>query len=433
MGSSSNKILDTKNLVPKGGIDKIFLGSTYSGFQRYDNPTYRFAVSMEEKQRNAFWNPNEISMTNDALKFFELPEFIQEVMIRIWLFQTLMDSAQNSGLEEVLAALCTNPEFEAMFKTQGYFELIHSLSYSHIIRGIFSDATSIFDKIGDYPEIQKRIDKEINLYSKVKNLGNIEDFVQSRRDIEKEVQMYITENNITSKIELKRIKDVLDIVNRNLKLELETDEEGKNKLILELLVGILALEGIKFNVSFLATYVINNNYNNKIQGATRIIKLINFDEDLHNSMISGTIQILRKTKSEGFSELIKSKWFDNMVKETFTNVMKDELEWADYLLSFGNIPTLTKEVIEQFMKYYVDLRMKSIGSEPIYNQKKTDVVQFFESYKDMNLDNSALQESDAAVYSIGILVNDLPDRPLTMKELLELLPKEKPVQKEQGI
>ena len=360
MGSSCDAILCTKNLVPKNAKERIFFGE-YSGFQRYDNPKYPFAVAMEEKQRNAFWNPKEISMTNDALKFFELPEFIQTVMIRIWLFQTLMDSAQNSGLEEILASLCTNPEFEAMFKTQGYFELIHSLSYSHILRGIFADATVIFDQIGDYPEIQKRVDKEIELYRKVKNINDIE------------------------------------------------DETEKKKLMLELLVGILALEGVKFYVSFLATYVINNNYNNKIQGATRIIKLINFDEDLHTSMVSGTIQILKKTKAEGFSELINSPWFTKMAQETFVSVLEDELEWADYLLSFGNIPTLTKEVVEQFMKYYVDLRLESIGVEKVYNQEATDVVQWFENYKDMDKDNAALQESDLAVYNIGILVNDLPE------------------------
>jgi len=159
----------------------------------------------------------------------------------------------------------------------------------------------------------------------------------------------------------------------------------------------------------LITYVINNNYNNKIQGATRIIKLINFDEDIHTSMVAGTIQILKKSKIEGFSEIIKSKWFEDMAKNTFEDVLSDELGFAKYLLSFGNIPTLTLPVVEQFLKYYVDERLQSIGIDKIYNQEKTDVVQWFENYKDMNKDNSALQESDAAVYSIGILVNDIKD------------------------
>lgn len=366
MGASCEKIICTENLVIDKSKEKIFFGE-YSGFQRYDNPTYKFAVIQEERQRNAFWNPNEISMINDSQRFFELPEFIQEVMIRVWLFQTLMDSGQNSGIEEILADLCTNPEFEAMFKTWGYFELIHSLSYSHLLRGIFSDAKAIFDRIDEYPEIKNRINKEIDLYTRVKNIHTIE------------------------------------------------DETEKKKLVIELLVSIFALEGIKFYVSFLITYVINNNYGNKIQGATRIIKLINFDEDIHTAMAAGLIGILRKTKSEGFSELINSEWFDGLVDRVFTEVYEDELGFAKYLMTLGDIPTLTEKVFEAFLKYYVDLRRVQLGIGKKYNQEKTDVITWFESTKDLNKDNAALQESDLAVYSIGILKDDVPDGKYTIR------------------
>jgi len=359
-------ILNTKNLVPKKTLERIFFGE-FSGFQRYDNPMYKFAVSMEEKQRNAFWNPNEISMQTDSQKFFDMPEPMQSVMIRIWLFQTLMDSGQNSGIEGILAEMCTNPEFQAMFKTWGYFELIHSLSYSHILRGIFSSSSEIFDKIKDYPEIQQRIDKEIELYSRVKNISNI--------------------GNI----------------------------EDKKKLVLELLVNIFALEGIKFYVSFLITYVINDSFKNSIQGATRIIKLINFDEDLHTSMCNGLLNILKKEKTEGFSELMNSEWYSDMIQTTMKQVHEDEIIFAKYLLNTGEIPSLTIPVIDQFLKYYVDLRTAQLGQPKIYNQEKTDIVRFFEHYKDMNLDNSALQESDAAVYSIAIMNSDIPDGPLNIE------------------
>jgi ribonucleoside-diphosphate reductase beta chain len=355
-----SKIIDTSNLVTPKENEKIFFGE-YSGFQRYDNPTYKFAVIQEERQRNAFWNPNEISMVNDSQKFFELPKPMQEVMIRIWLFQTLMDSGQNKGLEEVLSELCTNSEFEAMFKTWGYFELIHSISYSHLLRGIFSDASKVFDRVKDYPEIQRRIDKEISLYTLAKNINKNDD---------------------------------LDI---------------KKKLLIELLINIFALEGIKFYISFLVTYIINNAYNNKIQGATRIIKLINFDEDIHTSMCNGLLNILKKEPSEGFTEIMASEWYTDMVKQTLISVYNDEKSWAEYLRSIGDIPGLTGTIIDHFLKYYIDFRCVQLGVDKIFNQEKTEVVQWFENYKDMNKDNAALQESDLAVYSIGIMKNDVPD------------------------
>lgn len=353
-------IVCTEDLVP--GIDKqrIFFGE-YSGFQRYDQPKYSFAVNIEEKMRNAFWNPKEVSLVSTRIKFPDLPEFIQEIETEILLFQTLMDSGNNRGIDEVLSTITTSPEFEAMFKTHAYFELIHSFSYSHILREVFPDATSVFDSLKDRKEIHNRINKEIECFNKVKQMTD------------------------------------------------EPTLENK-RLVLELIVRIYALEALKFYISFLVTYVINNSYNNKIQGISRIIKLINFDEDMHVAVMAGTINILKKEPSEGFTELFESGWYKEMVVSVFKEVVEDEISWGKHLLTFGNIPTLTLPVMENFIKYYANNRVKTILGETIYpDAVKSDVVDWFESYKDINKDNTAQQEAEATNYNIGILVNDVPD------------------------
>lgn len=359
-----NKIVCAEQLIPKKDI-KIFLGP-YNGFQRYDFYKYGFTKSIERKMRGSFWTPEEISLITDRLKFRDLPKFVQTILTKNLLFQTLMDSGQNRGLDSVLAGLATSPEWEATFKTQGYFELIHSLSYSHIVREIFSDgATDLFDEVSNDDQIIHRIDKEITAYSQVAEI----DFIQ--------------------------------------------DETEKRKLLLELFVRIYALEGLKFYVSFLVTYTINNSYQNAIQGITRIIKLINFDEDMHVSVFAGLLNILMKNKDEGFSELMKTDWYHNMVRSIFEEVVADEIVWGEYLLSFGNVPTLTASVIEQFVKYYADDRLGRIKEEKIYNVQAFDIVDWFEVYKNPNLDNVAMQESEAIAYNIGTLKNDLDDKQLT--------------------
>lgn len=382
------QIIDVKNLVTPKEEEKIF-GGKYSGFQRYDAPKYLFADKIEEQQRNAFWNPSEISMVTDSQKFFELPDDIQEVMKRVWLFQTLMDSGQNKGLEEVLAEMCTNAEFEAMFKTWAYFELIHSKSYSHILRGIFVDSSGIFDLIADYPEIQHRIDHEISLYSDVQNV-------------------YRTNKQITENVDIPEHLDWENsLVEINTTNPVVPDDLDANRNIIRLMISVFFLEGIKFYVSFLVTYVINNAYGNKIPGATRIIKLINFDEDLHTEMSRGTLKILADNPEEGFADIIKSDWYVEEVHKIAKEVFASEMDWANYLLGVGKIPTLTPHVTEEFLKYYIDFRLQELGVPVLYNQKETDVVQWFKIYKDMNKDNAAMQESDLSVYSIGILKNDL--------------------------
>lgn len=353
-------IIDSNNLKDNIGKTKIFLG-TYSGFQRFDAYQYKFAKNIEAKMRNAFWNPEEISLVSDRVKFPDLPEHAKEILTQNLLFQTLMDSAQARGLDNILAPLCTSPEWEAVFRTQAYFEHIHSLTYSHIIREVYPNATKVFDSIGDYPEIQHRIDSEVAAYDKLDSMS----FMSYGDDVRREN-------------------------------------------ILELLVKVFALEGVKFYVSFLTTYMINNSYGNKIQGMTRLIKLINFDEDMHVSVFGGLLNILRKEEKEGFVDLMKSPKYEQMVKDTFSDVAKSEIQWGKYLLSIGNIPSLTPKVLSNFVNYYVADRMAKLKIE-VAEVKADDTIEWFKTYKNIDLDNTAGQEAEGLSYQIGIIKNDVAE------------------------
>jgi len=358
---SNKQVLDLDNIIDDIKDRKIFLGK-YSGFQRFDIFKYPFAKNIEEKMRQAFWNPNEISLVADRIKFPDMPEHAQEIITLNLLFQTLMDSAQSRGIEMVLCELTTSPEWEAVFKTQAYFEQIHSLSYSHILREVFPDSTSVFDRLKDIPEIRHRIDKEISGYN-----------------------FFMTD-------EYKEMNTV-----------------DKKKMILEIIVRVYILEALKFYMSFLVTYIINAGYNNSIQGISKIIKLINFDEDMHVDINAGLLAILAKNKDEGFQELMQSDWYPAMVVDVITSVVEDEIEWGNFLLSHGNIPSLTPAVIEKFMKYWGNERLERIGFDPVYKVEKIDIVDWFNTYRDIDLDNIAGQEAEALAYKVGILRNDIPE------------------------
>lgn len=370
------KLLDLNMFVKPKDI-RIFLGK-YNGFQRYDIIKYPFAKQIENNMRQAFWTPEEISLISDRENFKDLPDSIKEIVVSNLLFQTLMDSAQNRGLDSIMAELVSSSEWEAAFKTQAFFELIHSLSYSHIIREVFSsDATEIFDRIYKIDEIKHRTDKEIEIYSLMKE--------------------YLSGEHV------------------------DWSEETVRKNILKLLVHIYFLEGLKFYVSFMVTYVVNYNYNDAIAGITKIIKLINFDEDMHVAVVGGLIRILMSNEEEGFTQYFKSDWFKNEVNLIVDGIVNDELKWAEYLLSFGPIKSLTMEVFNKFMKYYANNRLEKINLPPLYkNIEKDDMVTWFDMYKDINKDNTAQQESTALNYNIGNMSIDYDDNDLKqmLKELM---------------
>lgn len=349
-------IIDIDNLNSKN--DKVFFGE-YSGFQRFEEPTFIQATKLEESMRGAFWNPNEISMKDDAVKFHDMPKAVQDTMTSIWFYQTLMDSAQNRGIEDTLVDYVTNPEWESVFKTWGFFEMIHSISYSHIIRGIFGDPSAVFKMNFENTKIINRVRYEIEQY------------------------------------------------NIDAKQKPENTEEGIKKL-LELILMIYALEGIKFYASFLMTYLVHDKFGS-IPGATRIIKLINFDEDTHTRASVILLRTLRQDPE--FAKVMESSdsnWFTNCAHDTFRRVLDDEKAFADYLIEVGGseLP-ISREGVIKFLDYYTDVRLQDIEIAPLTNQEKTPLVDWFENYKDLNIENVALQESDLAVYNIGVMVDDL--------------------------
>lgn len=363
-----NKKLVNLNERPIVSKQTIFFGK-YNGFQRYDIYRNNFAKVIERSMRQAFWTPEEISLVDDRENFKTLPPHIQEIIIHNLLFQTLMDSAQNRGLDSIMSELVTESEWEAVFKSQAYFELIHSLSYSHILREMFSsNATDIFDRIYSIDQIKHRTDKEIDVYDEVKEMLNNGD--------------------------------------------LKPTDENKKK-ILTLLIHIFFLEGLKFYISFMVTYMINCSYKDAISGIVKIIKLINFDEDMHVAVIGGLINILKLDAREGFSELFNNGWFEDNCYRIVEEIVKEELKWGKFLLSFGPVHSLTIEVFDNFMKYYANERLAKLQLEPLYKiDDELEIVEWFKIYKDINKDNTAQQESTAINYNIGTMNNDMGNNDL---------------------
>ena len=89
-----------------------------------------------------------------------------------------------------------------------------------------------------------------------------------------------------------------------------TESDDAKKALLEMLLYIYFLEGVKFPFSFFITWTINNAYNNSIQGFSKLLKLIAHDE-LTVHVITGreVLNLLRSDSKQGFKHLFDSGWF----------------------------------------------------------------------------------------------------------------------------
>ena len=270
-----------------------------------------------------------------------------------------MDSGV-TNVYAILADMTTIPELQYLYKKIDYEEAIHAMSYSSGITQVFgAEAEQILDIVYDDALIQARM------------LGEQ-----------------------TSALRL-------------LQAQTNGDVEEIKKALLETLVYIYLLEGIKFPFSFFVTWAINAGYSNSIQGFSNLLKLIAHDE-LTVHVITGreVLNILRKDASQGFKHLFDSGWFDELVAKLVAETVELEKQWSKYLLQDGTIPGYNEEIGAHFIEYWADFRLSDIKCKTLYNSASSDIIEWFNKYRNLNSTRTALQEADNTNYQKGALKND---------------------------
>jgi len=130
-------------LDPLGGV----------GMQRYDTLKYRQFDKLTDKQLGFFWRPEEVDVLRDAKDFKDLTAWEQHIFTANLKRQILLDSVQGRSPNLALLPIVTLPELETWIETWAFSETIHSRSYTHIIRNIYSDPGRVFDEMLDMEEI----------------------------------------------------------------------------------------------------------------------------------------------------------------------------------------------------------------------------------------------------------------------------------------
>lgn len=220
--------------------EPMFLGQSVN-VSRYDQQKYEIFEKLIEKQLSFFWRPEEVDVSQDRIDFAALPEHEKHIFISNLKYQTLLDSIQGRSPNVALLPIISIPELETWTETWAFSETIHSRSYTHIIRNIFTNPAEIFDDIVTNVDIQKRAGAVSQYYD----------------DLIMLVQQYHllgigthTVNGETIVVSLREIKKALYLC----------------------LQSINALEAIRFYVSFACSFAFAER--ELMEGNAKIIRLI---------------------------------------------------------------------------------------------------------------------------------------------------------------
>lgn len=284
---------------------------------RYESVKYPSFEKLTEKQLSFFWRPEEIELTRDSKDFKALTDHEKHIFTSNLKRQILLDSVQGRAPSLAFLPICSLPELETWIQTWTFYETIHSRSYTHIIRNIYSNPSKIFDEMLDVQEI-----------------------VDCAGDISK-------------------YYDDLIKINRQAGLGFTFDKQQKydHKVALWLcLNAVNALEGIRFYVSFACSWAFAEV--KKMEGNAKIIKLIARDENLHLASTQQLIKLLVKEDPD-FAQIEAE--YSLEVEKIFSAVINQEKAWAKYLFSDGSMIGLNEKLLCDYIEWIAVRRMKAVG------------------------------------------------------------------------
>src|SRR5210317_2520697 len=126
------------------------------GVQRYDSYKYPVFDRLTTQQLGYFWRPEEVSLQKDRSDYQTLRPEQKHIFTSNLKYQILLDSVQGRGPGMAFMPYCSLPELEGAMNIWQTMEMVHSRSYTHIIKNVYADPSDVFDTILDDEKILSR-------------------------------------------------------------------------------------------------------------------------------------------------------------------------------------------------------------------------------------------------------------------------------------
>ncbi|EJW96324.1 ribonucleotide-diphosphate reductase subunit beta [gut metagenome] len=343
----------TKNALfnPSGDTDlrlRRLIGGNSTNLNDFNNLRYAWVSDWYRQAMNNFWIPEEINLTQDAKDYRLLSVAERTAYDKILSFLVFLDSLQSNNLPSISEYLTAN-EAKLCLHIQAFQECVHSQSYSYMLDTICS------------PE--------------------------ERNDI---LYQWKTDAHL-----LRRNSFIGQCYN-------DFQENQNGFTLAKTLIANYILEGIYFYSGFMFFY--NLSRNGKMSGSAQEIRYINRDENTHLWLFRNLILELKKEEPDLFC----AEWlqvYEDMMREGIAQ----EIAWGQYVIG-DNIPGLTGQMVEDYIRYLGNLRWQSLGFGHLFEgyEKEPESMAWVGQYANANRIKTDFFEARSTAYAKStVLVDDL--------------------------
>jgi len=365
---NKNKVDTTKQYM--------FFGAPLS-VQRYDS--YRFPTfdRLTQQQLGYFWRPEEVSLQKDRADYAQLNDLQKHIFTSNLKYQIMLDSVQGRAPGMAFIPYCSLPELEACMTVWQFMEMVHSRSYTYIIKNVYADPADVFDTILEDDNILSRAESVTKSYDEFLNYaqewgsGNL-----WRSDSKGSPSAEWTRK------ELKRT-------------------------LYRAVANVNILEGIRFYVSFACSFAFGEN--KLMEGSAKILSLIARDESQHLVLTQQILKNWSEGKDDPDMEVI-AREEKEVVTQMFKKCVDEEKAWADYLFKDGSMIGLNERLLHNYVEWIANRRMKAIGLKPIYDQPlRNNPLPWTEHWLNSKGQQNAPQETEIESYVVGGIKQDVTE------------------------
>ena len=344
------------------------------GVQRYDNFKYPQFENLTKQQLGYFWRPEEVSLQKDRGDYQTLRPEQKHIYTSNLKYQIMLDSVQGRAPGMAFLPYCSLPELEACMEVWGFMEMIHSRSYTYVIKNVYPDPSEVFDTIIKDDRILERASTVTESYDEFINSAQLWGTGNMWRDEFR--------GSPTAEWEMMDVK----------------------RKLYRAVANVNILEGIRFYVSFACSFAFGEL--KLMEGSAKIISLIARDENQHLAITQNILNKWRRGDDPDMAQIMKEE--EQWTYAMFDRCVNEEKLWAEYLFKDGSMIGLNDKLLQQYVEWIANRRMKSIGLKPVYDiPAKNNPLPWTEHWISSKGLQVAPQETEVESYIVGGIKQDV--------------------------
>jgi len=344
------------------------------GVQRYDEYKYPVFDRLTQSQLGYFWRPEEVSLQKDRSDYQTLTPEQKHIFTSNLKYQIMLDSVQGRGPGMAFIPYCSLPELEACMTVWEFMEMIHSRSYTYIIKNVYSDPSEVFDTILDDENVLQRATSVTESY---------DDFISEAHEYDSgNAWRFAREGHPAGTLDRHELK----------------------RKLYRAIANVNILEGIRFYVSFACSFAFGEN--KLMEGSAKILSLIARDESQHLVI---TQNILKKWAQGDDPEMEEiSREEKEYVTQMFKKTVDEEKAWANYLFKEGSMIGLNEKLLHNYVEWIANRRMKAIDIDPVFDVvARNNPLPWTQHWLNSKGQQNAPQETEIESYVVGGIKQDV--------------------------